>query len=461
MNAIIITVLWGVILMVTGIFLRRKRSLSLIAISGMILTLAFNLFEFVSGPLLKIDLNGFLAFTSFGLHLNTMIFLIVLLFLLLNRKQIEKAGRHTAEYYSLLFFSLCGVALISAYNSLLALFLGIEVMFVPLYILAGIEAGNLKGNEASIKNFINGFFSSAIFLMGVAFLYGGNSLGSFNINFIQLGSHSVDSWMITGMVLITSSLAYRASLAPFHFWSIDVYDGSASVFSSFMATVVKLSSLYAMIQFLTVVFGSKPEVWQPIVAFLIVISLVTGSIASLFQRSTKRMLGYSAVSQGGFMLLSIYAFNGLGKEAFLLYGAAYCLATIGVFGLISRSSDYTIDGFNGLGKSHPRVSFFTTISLISLTGIPLTAGFMGKASAALSAMNNSQLWLTLFAFICAAISAVSYFRVIHAIYFKEAPEAQEKRFDIDKTFVWILGIIAVLLLLWGIAPDTLTSWIYY
>lgn len=462
MNAIILTALWGVIMMFGGVFFNKKTTAKWVAIAGIIVVLLANISEFFSGPFLHINTHEMLKFTNFGLHFNTIVFACMLLFFLLNGRDFEKIGPHVSEYFSLIFFVLCGVSIASSFNTLLMLFLGIEIMSIPLYILTGSNKKNLKGNEAALKYFLMGAFFTGILLMGIALIYGGNSLGSFYINFINIGAGKMPALIGGGMVLIMIAMAFKVSVAPFHFWAPDVYDGAPTVVTSFMATIVKVGGFIAFIRLFENAFGTVHEQWQILVTIMIAATLFIGNITAVFQRSVKRMLAYSSVAQAGFMMFAIFALGDTAREGLLLYAAAYSLASIGMFGIVARLSDYTIDGFNGLAKTQPWVALTATIFLLSLTGIPLTAGFAAKFFVLMAAVKDGHhLWLVIFAVLCAAVSAVYYFRVIQAIYFKEPDPEVNKAPDMGRGYRLVLAIITAWVILLGIVPNLLIDWIYY
>jgi NADH-quinone oxidoreductase subunit N len=369
----------------------------------------------------------------------------------------EKVGNYYAEYFALIFFILCGVALVSSFKSLLILFLGIEIISIPLYILTGSDKKNLKSNEASLKYFLLGAFSTGLMLMGIALIYGAQR--EFRIEKIAVGEHP-GVLMIAGMILLLFSMSFKVSAAPFHFWTPDVYDGAPTVFTSFMATMVKAAVFVAFLRLFDEAFGALQSKWQLWIAVITAATLFIGNITAVFQQSVKRMLAYSSIAQAGFMLLSLYALNADAKEGLLLYSAAYSLATIGVFAVLIKMNDHTFDGFNGLGKLNPILAATTTIFLLSLAGIPLTAGFISKFFMLKAAVaTGKNLWLVIFAVLMAAVSVYYYFRVIQAMYFKEGHA--NKAPIISPVFKWTLVSLAALIIILGVFPNLLLNWYYF
>lgn len=463
MNAIILTAAWGVLMMLGGAFIKSKATPKYLAIIGLIVVIIFNCVEMNSGmPLFNFDIKGMLTFKSYSLTFINVAYGCTLLFFLLNGRDIEKVGEHVSEYFALLFFILCGVALISTFNSLLILFIGIEIVSIPLYILTGSDKKNLRSNEAALKYFLMGAFSTGIMLLGIAFLYGGSDIGSFNIDLIISGVGKMPGMIAAGLVLLLVAMSFKVSAAPFHFWTPDVYDGAPTVFTSFMATIVKVAAFFAFVRLFENGFGSMHAQWQTLIVILIAATLLIGNLTAVFQQSVKRMLAYSSIAQAGFMLFSLFAFNTLAKEGLVLYAAAYSLASIGLFAILIRMKDYSIDGFNGLAKQQPVLAVTGGIFLLSLTGIPLTAGFQSKFYMLLSAVQNGHYtWLVIFAVLCAAISAYYYFRIIQAMFFKACAPDVVLAEEVSVPFKLLLVLTAALIILLGILPRLLLNWLYF
>src|SRR6201996_736253 len=238
MNAIILSAVWGIVMMFSGIVTTSKTAIRNTAVLGLALLVIVNYADMI-GYHVKIDTHKMLFFDTFGLLGNTVAFVSTLLLVLLSGRDMEKIGNNLAEYFALIFFVLCGVAIVTTFNTLLMLFLGIEIISIPLYILTGSDKRNLKSNEAALKYFLMGAFSTGIMLLGIALLYGASATGSFFIQDIAIGKGVVSPLFISGVLLLLVSMSFKVSAAPFHFWAPDVYDGAPTVFASFMATIVK------------------------------------------------------------------------------------------------------------------------------------------------------------------------------------------------------------------------------
>jgi NADH-quinone oxidoreductase subunit N len=457
MNPILISAVWGVVMMFGGLFIKQASSVRLLAITGVAILFISNLLELNGIRIISLDTRPMLAFDTFGLLFNAVAYGCTLIYFLLSGKDIGKVGNHVSEYYALIFFVLSGVAIASSFTSLLMLFLGIEIISIPLYILTATDKRNLKSNEAALKYFLMGSFSTGLMLMGIALIYGAK--GSFNLDVIGIGTTSLTPMTGAGLLFLMFSMAFKVSAAPFHFWTPDVYDGAPTVFTSFMATIVKAAAFIAFIRLFQGGFSNFLPEWKMVAAIVTALTLLIGNITAVFQQSVKRMLAYSSIAQAGFMMFALVALNGKGKEGLLFYSAAYSIATIGVFAILLRMKDYTFEGFNGLAKSQPVLAATNAIFLLSLAGIPATAGFMAKfymLNAAVS--TGSLLWLVIVGIICAAISVYYYFRVIQAMYFKDG-EAQP--IEASPAFKGLLVTVAVIVVLFGIFPEWLTNFLYY
>lgn len=459
MNAIIVSALMGVVMMFGGILFQNKSTLRLLSIAGLLLLITANLLQTYGFYTIPVEVKGLLSFERFGLFFNTICFVATLLYVLLSARDMEQVGNNTADYHALIFFVLTGISILTSFNSLLMLFLGVEIMTIPLFILTGSDKRNLKSNEAALKYFLMGSFSTGILLMGIALVYGAN--GNFNLVPVRasyLGGKA--SFLeIGGMLLIFVAMAFKVSAAPFHFWTPDVYDGAPSVFTSFMATVVKAAGFFAFLR----IFLERADVfgptWKIVLSIVIIATLLIGNITAVFQQSVKRMLAYSSIAQAGFMLFALWSMNDMAKEGLILYAVAYSLATVGIFAVLIKMKDYTFDGFNGLAKAEPLVALAATIFLLSLAGIPLTAGFFAKYFMLASVVKaGGAIWLVVVAVLFAAVSVYYYFRVIQSMYFKEG---QPETAPLSGGFKFMLGLMAALVILVGVAPSTVLGWFYF
>ncbi len=289
MNALILSALFGVIMLFSGVYLKQKAIIRMGAIVGMVLLLVLNIYEMYHSSFFKINTEGMLRFDRFALLFNNIAIFSTLVFFILSAKDMEKVGIHYAEYFALIFFITCGIILVTSFKSLLILFLGIEIISIPLYILTGSDKRNLRSNEASLKYFLMGAFSTGLMLMGIALIYG--ATGTFNVDQMKFVLDKPAVLPVAGMLLLLFSMSFKVSAAPFHFWTPDVYDGAPTVFTSFMATIVKAAVFIGFIRLFDETFGSFDAQWKVWVAVITVATLLIGNITAVFQQKRKKNAG--------------------------------------------------------------------------------------------------------------------------------------------------------------------------
>jgi NADH-quinone oxidoreductase subunit N len=456
MNTIILSAIFGVVMMFSGIFINNRSAYKNIAAVLLLVLLVLNVFEGNGNSIFHIDTTFFLHFSRFGLLFNSICIFSTLIYVLLSGRDIEKVGTNVAESFALIFFVVCGIGIVTSYTNLLMLFIGIEILSIPLYILTGSDKKNLKGNEASLKYFLMGSFSTGIMLMGIALLYG--TSGTFMVEHVA-GERMLSYLEALGMVFIFVALSFKVSAAPFHFWTPDVYDGAPTVFTSFMATVVKVAGFAAFIRLFEGRYGTMGSQTDRLIAIVIILTLAFGNLTAVFQQSVKRMLAYSSIAQAGFMMFALFALNDAAKEGLLLYAAAYSLATIGIFAVLSKMEDMTIDGFNGLAKSEPLIAALLAIFFLSLAGIPLTGGFFAKYYMLASVVKTGNyIGLVIIGVLFAAVSVYYYFKVIQAMYFKDGTLVFT---PVTAGFKYLLLAVAVMIVVLGVYPNALLSLLYF
>jgi NADH-quinone oxidoreductase subunit N len=439
MNALILSAVAGVIMMFSGITLKNKSSVRLLAMFLLAAIIAANILDIKDVHFFSIDWKGLIEFDRFALVFNLVAVLCTFVFFLLSARDMEEIGKDYSEFFALIFF------------------IGIEIIAIPLYILTGSDKRNLKSNEASLKYFLMGAFSTGLMLMGIALYYG--ATGTFKTEMVPaVVPENNRVLLMAGLMLLLFSMSFKVSAAPFHFWTPDVYDGAPTVFTSFMATIVKAAGFIAFMRLFSEAFGNLHPQWKLLVAIITALTLFIGNITAVFQQSVKRMLAYSSIAQAGFMMLAIYSINADAREGLILYAAAYSLATIGIFSVLIKMKDYTFEGFNGFARHQPLIAATLVVFLLSLAGIPLTAGFLSKFYMLRAAIGEGSLWLVIFAVLMAAVSVYYYFRLIQAMYFKQS-EGQAVVISSRFTFT-LMGIAAIIIIL-GLFPNLLTYWLYF
>lgn len=364
---------------------------------------------------------------------------------------------HQSELYALMLFSLCGGVILFGFQNLVMLFLGVEILSIPLYVLAGSAKTNLRSIEASMKYFLMGAFATGFLLLGIALIYG--STGSFDMDIIHLYSvnYGGNKMFVLGILMMLVAMTFKVSLAPFHMWSPDVYQGAPSLVTAFMASVVKISAFYALYKVFTLGFLGSFPIWADVMAALIIITLILANLLGLVQSNAKRMLAYSSVSHAGYLALIFFGFNSASANILAFYLLAYSLATVGVFMCLiwveklKRETSY--EAFNGLAKTEPLLAVVAAISLLSMAGIPLTAGFIAKFNLFSQAISGGVTLLVIIAVIGSALSIAYYLRLIIAMFFyKESTFKTSEKVSLTYNIVSV--VIIVLIIALGVAPDT-------
>lgn len=451
MSVLIIIFLTAIIALFAGVF-EQGRFSRYIGILGLMIAFYVSFLPELS------FFNQFQHMYEFGANaaLFTKISIVVtILLFFLGGFSFSNHRNHQSELYSLMLFSLCGGVILFGFQNLVTLFLGIEILSIPLYVLAGSNKTDLRSNEASIKYFLMGAFATGFLLFGVALIYG--SSGSFDLYTIhEFAVNNPKNLMFNlGAILMLVALAFKVSLAPFHMWSPDVYQGSPSLITAFMMSVVKISAFFAFFKLMTIGFIGINAEWINIMGVLIIITLFLANVMGLAQSNAKRMLAYSSVSHVGYLSLIFYGMNSLSSYNLAFYLFAYSLATVGVMMCLiwveklKRETSY--NAFKGLAHTEPILAVTATVSLLSMAGIPLTAGFMGKFAIFAQAIDKSP-FLVLVAVLGSAISIAYYLRLIMVMFFpKESSFKTSEKVSLTYNIVAVFIIFALVAM--GVFPD--------
>lgn len=449
---VLITVfITAIIVLFTGVFNQGKYA-RYTGIAGLLLALALS---FQPEPVFFEQYHSMYALSASAVLFSRIAIMTTLLIFFLGGFAFSNHRNHQSELYALMLFALCGGFVLFGFQNLITLFLGIEILSIPLYVLAGANKNDLRSNEASLKYFLMGAFATGFLLFGIAMIYG--AAGSFDLaqirEFVTL--HQSEPMLILGMIMMLSAFSFKVSLAPFHTWSPDVYQGAPTIITAFMASVVKTSAVYAFFVMMTQVFGSIMGSWQNIVGVLIILTFLIANTMGLAQSNAKRMLAFSSVSHAGYLALIFFGVNENSTNVLAFYLFAYSLSTIGVFMTmiyvekIKRETSY--NAFKGLAKTSPVLALVSTVSLLSMAGIPITAGFIAKFSLFAQAINGS-IFLVLMAIIGSAISIAYYLRLIISMYFfQESSFKTSETVSITYNIVGVVIILTIIIL--GIFPD--------
>jgi NADH-quinone oxidoreductase subunit N len=373
-----------------------------------------------------------------------------------------KTGKIQTEIYPLALFAAGGMMLFPAASDLITLFVALEVLSLPLYLMAGLaRRRRLLSQEAALKYFLLGAYSSAFFLFGSAFLYGFAGKVSFQgIHNVITSGPGNDVFLLIGISAISVGLLFKVGAVPFHAWTPDVYQGAPTAVTAFMAAATKVAAFGAALRiFYTAISGAEWN-WRPLITVVAIITMLVGSLIAIVQRDVKRMLAYSSIAHAGFLLTGILALNQSGVTATLFYLASYGLTTMGAFALVSlvRDSSGEVTDLNrwvGLARRSPQLAAIFSLFLLSFAGIPLTAGFIGKFTIFSAAYENGAIAVVVSGVIASAIAAFFYIRVIVMMFFNE-PDSDSVAISIPSRFTMaVIWIAAIATLILGVFPTPL------
>lgn len=461
MSTLIIISVLPIILLYLGLY-KAQKALLPVTVTGLLVALGFAVAQYTTQDAAQPIYHGMVLFNNFSVVFSAIAIVSTILILLLSKGYFEKISGHIAEYYSIILFSLAGIIVMVSFYNLTMLFIGIEIMSVSLYILAGIKKNDFASNEAALKYFLMGAFSTGFLLFGIALIYG--AAGSFNLetirNWVLAHPHANDitPMFYTGILLIIVGLCFKVGAAPFHFWAPDVYEGSPTLITAYMSTVVKTAGFAAFLRLFMACFAPLSAFWAPVLLVITIITLFIGNITALYQQSFKRMLAFSSISHAGYLLFAIVALGAGSANSVFMYATAYSIASIIAFGSLilvqQQAGSDNFESFNGLSKNNPFLALVLTIAMLSLAGIPLTAGFIGKFMMFSGSMKQYQVVLLIVAVINAVISIFYYFKVIIAMYFRNGENAG---LTVPVYYKLVLGFAAVATIIVGIYPGLISS----
>lgn len=468
MITLLILFLGAVLILFAGVS-KMESKLNWLMMVILTVALAFTVLEFTGLMSIQLPEKYVPPDMLFFNRISQSFSIILILAALLTTGLFKNQTQHGSDLQGLLLFSLCGGLIMVAFNHLVILFIGLEALSIPLYVLAGSNKASLKGNEAAIKYFLMGAFSSSVFLLGCAFIYGATGgLDMMTLYFTaekMAHLHSVSTLMSVGISLILVGLCFKISAVPFHFWSPDVYEGSPNRTTVFMATIVKIAAFAACFRLFSLVLGElKSENWGMILAVISGLTIIVGNVGALVQKSVKRTLAYSSVAHAGYMILGLLAasqavgefrFPVTGHQGLVIYALGYVCATAIIFYFFNKLSvggDESFEAFSGLGKNNKWAGLLVGLSMFSLAGIPLTAGFAGKYTLFSSAFSEYS-WLVLIALLGSAVSIGYYFRIFKNVFFSEG----EASVDTKPMETVLLALAGILILIAGILPGLVTG----
>jgi NADH-quinone oxidoreductase subunit N len=425
--------LGGLLMLLAGVFMRRRAprglwSILTVAIALIALWPTFHLWHQVRHGGARTAIAGAVVIDGFSIFIYVVVIATVVMAALLADGYLRRENLEGPEYYVLMLFSASGGMLMASANDLIVVFLGLEILSIALYTLAGYQQSREGSREAAIKYFVLGAFASAFFLYGIALVYG--MTGSTNLAIIAdfLRTNSVlNGMLIAGFALLLVGLGFKVAAVPFHMWTPDVYQGSPTPATAFMAAAAKAAGFAALLRIFVSTFDLYRLDWQPIVWALAVLSLLVGSILAVVQSDVKRMLAYSSIAHAGYVLVGFETATNRGVAGALFYLLAYAFMVIGSFAVVTVVSgkgdtNTGLDAFRGLASRRPVLAFVFTLLLLAQTGVPLTSGFLAKFYVISAAVEAKSYALAIIAMIAAVIAAFFYLRLIVVMYMSAPTE---------------------------------------
>lgn len=453
MPEILLTIL-ALILLMADLFIKRKETiafLSIISVAGVASMLVGSAGTTFGGMFIS---DGYSTFFK-------LIFLVnVILTVLISVRYIVIENVNFGEYYGLILFSTLGMMIMASAGDLIVLYLGLELMALSTYILAGFIRYDVRSNEAAIKYFLLGAFSSAFLLYGMSMIYGLTGTTDLKAIAVYISKNGLESnkTLLLSMILFAVAFGFKIAAVPFHMWAPDAYEGAPTSITAFMSVGPKAAGFAALGRVFMIALGTIKLEWSTVLIPLSILSMAVGNVVAIAQTNIKRMLAYSSIAHAGYALLGVIAANNEGLASMMNYMLIYAFMNIGAFAVIImlRSEGFNgedITDYEGLAKTHPLASALMLVFMFSLTGIPPTAGFIGKFYVFMSAINAGYTWLAVIAVIFSVISAYFYLRIVMYMYMREPKE--EVKLSTSPGISLALIVTAVAVLVIGVFPSFL------
>jgi NADH-quinone oxidoreductase subunit N len=449
----------GLVILLLDLFLTaRSRYLhEVIGIAGLLLAFVITVLQTGEPRLIFMNMA---VVDNLGVFFNAIFLLIAFLMFLMSVSYVRREGLSGGDYYALILFATTGFMFVAAAADLVMVFLAIEILSVATYILAGLHHQEQRSQEAAFKYFILGAFSSAIFLYGIATIYG--TQGNTNLLLLAqtLSQTSPSALTLVGLGMLIVGLSFKAAVVPFHMWAPDVYDGAPTAVTAFMTAGPKAAAFAAFLRVFFQGFATPALVqhWVPIFAVLAAFTMILGNIVAITQQSLKRMLAYSSIAHAGYALVALVTLDALGVASILYYLVAYTLMSLGAFTVLTvvaprGEHHYAFSDYAGLGSTHPFLAAVMTLFMFALAGFPPTAGFAGKFYIFGAAVQSGHVALALIGLLTSVVSIVYYARVVMMMYMRE-PSGTRSIAQLSPTTMTLLGLTALGTLYMGIFPGS-------
>ena len=411
---------------------------------------------------------GMVRVDTFGVYLGVVVLAATIMALFLAASYVEREQLEAPEYYALLLLSAAGMLTMTTANDLVVVFLALEVLSIPLYVLAAFDRRRLSSQESGIKYFVLGAFSSAIFLYGVALVYGATGTTSLTgiAKFLAQNTLFEQGTLLAGLALLLVGIGFKIAAVPFHMWTPDVYQGAPTPVTAFMSSATKVAGFAAFLRIFLVAFPIYRTDWRPIIMGLATLTLIVGTVAAVVQTDIKRILAYSSIAHAGYILIGFQVATARGRQAALLYLLVYAFMTVGAFAVITvatRQGDdhHSLDDYRGLALRRPVLGGLLAFFVLAQAGVPLTGGFIVKLEVFAAAVDANEYALAIIGVLAAVVAAFFYLRIAVALFTKPegddpAPAVEDRRLD-----GWtgaVLAVAAAATLFAGVLPG---AWLHF
>jgi NADH-quinone oxidoreductase subunit N len=411
----------GILIMLIDPFIAAKRAMGWLGFAGTLVALAG---IWVSSHHQGTAYSGVIVVDGFSLFMHAVVIVVAALVILGSFHYLDDERIQRGEYYALILFAVTGMCILSGANELVTAFLGLEMSSIATYILAGFRRTSMKSNEASLKYFLLGSFATAFFLYGIAMVYGATGQTGIPAVAAVLASASPSSLLVLGVGMMFVGLGFKVVIAPFQIYAPDVYEGAPTPVTGLLSSAPKAATFALMLRVFYTSFSTVAPLWFWAVWIAAVLSMVVGNLAALTQTNIKRMLAYSSIAHAGYIMVAFAGSTAVGMAAVLFYLAAYALMKLGAFLVVTElggtgEKRLEINDFAGLGTQQPVLAACFSLFLLSLLGLPLTGGFVGKFYAFQAGLDSRLVWLVVIAALNTVVGAYYYLHVIVVMYFNE------------------------------------------
>lgn len=455
---VLLIMVWAMVLMIVDLILppEKKKWIAWLTLVG--IALAFvqtvGLWDYSGGTFTPVGGTPMIAVDNYGTFINAIILLTAFLAVLISVDYLKKANIERGEYYYLMLFSVSGMMLMGMANDLIMVFLALELLSIPLYVLAGFARPRVDSEESAMKYFLLGAFASSFLVFGIALIYGATGSTALPVVLDNIGNEPLLGSLGAAFILV--GLAFKVAAVPFHMWTPDVYEGAPTSVTAFMSVGAKVAGFAALIRILLYALPDLSDTWVPMLAVIAALTMIIGNFVALAQRNVKRMLAYSSIAHAGFIMMGVAAAanSSLGISAALFYLFAYLFTNLGAFAIViaverHEGQGLTLDDYKGLAKRRLWLALALAFFMLSLTGIPPTGGFTAKFTVFAAVLDADLAWLAVVAVLTSVVSAYFYMRIVYYSFMYEG----EGQVVVKPAITVAISIAVVVTLVLGLFPD--------